>query len=66
MKGQTKYEGLTKKVLEVVVIIGPVSPTDVARLADCEDNYAVCWGVLLALCEMGKIERLDNGLYIAL
>lgn len=62
--GSTKYDGLTLKIIEIVELFGPIGPTDIVKLANCESNYAVCWGILHALCELNKIERLDNGLYI--
>lgn len=64
MKGDSKYQGLTAKVIEIVSIFGPIGPSDIVQLAGCESNYAVCWGVLLALTDTNKIERLDNGHYI--
>lgn len=61
--GFSKYDGLTKSVIEVIEVLGPIGPADIVKMCDCVSNASVCWGVLLALVDMGVIERIDNGTY---
>lgn len=61
--GQTKYPNIAKEILEIVELFQPISVSEIILLATSGTNYAIMWGIVHTLEEIGFIIRDDEGLY---